>query len=148
LSICCTCNGNNPTLGCFSWSFSFEWLRLWFWWACISPVSNLVAVLILDLRFSDHLLTFISTFVLFSHLQKFQMNNYVGSFPRTALIRKSWERAYIQLDIDEKGSYNLEVKNHEIFFEGNMEQKKNLTLQVLEQFPLGKYCCPLVWFGC
>jgi hypothetical protein len=29
-----------------------------------------------------------------------------------------------------------------------MEQKKNLTLQVHDQFQLGKYCCPLVWFGC
>jgi len=62
-------------------------------------------------------------------------------------LLENLERAYKQLDIDEE-AYNLEVKNQEIIFEGNMEQKKNLTLQVHDQFQLGKYCCPLVWFGC
>jgi hypothetical protein len=58
-------------------------------------------------------------------------------------LLENLERAYKQLDIDEE-AYNLEVKNQEIIFEGNMEQKKNLTLQVHDQFQLGKYCCPLV----
>jgi hypothetical protein len=55
------------------------------------PDSNLVAVLFLDLRLLDHLSTFVSTFMLFfngfsrlSHLQKFQLNNYVGSFSHIA----------------------------------------------------------------
>jgi hypothetical protein len=39
-------------------------------------------------------------------------------------LLENLERAHIQLDIDEEEAYNLEVKNHEIFFEGNMEQKK------------------------
>jgi len=77
-----------------------------------------------------------------SRLQKFQLNNYVGYFPRTA-PSENLERACKQLDIDEE-AYNLEVKNQEIIFEENMEQKKNLTLQVHEQFQLGKYCCPMV----
>jgi hypothetical protein len=58
-------------------------------------------------------------------------------------LLENLERAYIQLDIDEE-AYNLEVKNQEMIFEGNMEQKKNLTLQVHDQFQLGKYYCPLV----
>jgi len=65
-------------------------------------------------------------------------------FSHASRLLENLERACIQLDIDEEGAYNLEVKNHEIFFEGNMEQKKNLTLQVLEQLQHGKYCCPLV----
>jgi hypothetical protein len=46
-----------------------------------------------------------------------------------ASIRKSWESIYT-IRHWWRRSNNLKVKNHGIFFEGNMEQKKKLTLQL------------------
>jgi len=136
----CFCSLEWWVLGCFSWSFSFKWLRLWFSWSCVDPVSNLVAVLFLDLCFLDHLWTLMFLALLVCRSSSWTTTLVLSHAPR---LLENLERASKQLDIDGE-AYNLEVKNQEIICKGNMEQKRTLLCRCTNSFSLENNV--VLWF--